>query len=116
MIALTLGLAAGLALFAGFPEILVGVAIAVAIVPPSAVSGIGIALLNTYLFIGALALTLIYLFGLQLGSTLILRIRGVQSRCYCQQTEARKHSAYSILILARLLVILSLIVILSPLA
>jgi uncharacterized hydrophobic protein (TIGR00271 family) len=80
LIALILGLAAGIALFVGFPEILVGVAIAVAIEPPAAVSGIGLALFNTNLFIGALILTLIYLFGLQLGSTLMLRIRGVLPR------------------------------------
>jgi uncharacterized hydrophobic protein (TIGR00341 family) len=116
LIALILGLAAGLALFVGFSEILVGVAIAVAIVPPAAVSGIGLALLNAKLFVGALILTLIYLFGLQLGSTLMLRIRGVQPRRYYQQTEARKHSAYSIFILALLLAVLSFIVILSSLA
>jgi uncharacterized hydrophobic protein (TIGR00341 family) len=116
LIALILGLAAGIALFVGFPEILVGVAIAVAIVPPAAVSGIGLALFNLNLFLGALILTLIYLFGLQLGSTLMLRIRGVLPRRYYQQTEARKRSAYSILILAVLLVILSLIVILSSLS
>jgi uncharacterized hydrophobic protein (TIGR00341 family) len=116
LIALILGLAAGIALFVGFPEILVGVAIAVAIVPPAAVSGIGLALFNTNLFLGALVLTLIYLFGLQLGSTLMLRIRGVLPRRYYQQTEAKKRSTYSILILAVLLVILTLIVILSSLA
>ena len=116
LIALILGLAAGLALFVGFSEILVGVAIAVAIVPPAAVSGIGLALLNAKLFVGALILTLIYLFGLQLGSTLMLRIRGVQPRRYYQKTEARKHSAYSIFILALLLVVLSFIVVLSSLA
>jgi uncharacterized hydrophobic protein (TIGR00341 family) len=116
LIALILGLAAGIALFVWFPEILVGVAIAVAIVPPATVSGIGLALFNLNLFLGALILTLIYLFGLQLGSTLMLRIRGVLPRRYYQQTEARKRSAYSILILAVLLVILSLIVILSSLS
>jgi uncharacterized hydrophobic protein (TIGR00341 family) len=116
LIALILGLAAGIALLVGFPEILVGVAIAVAIVPPATVSGIGLALANTNLFVGALILTLIYLFGLQLGSTLMLRIRGVLPRRYYQQTEARKRSAYSIFILAVLLVILTLIVILSSLA
>jgi uncharacterized hydrophobic protein (TIGR00341 family) len=116
LIALILGLAAGIALFVGFPEILVGVAIAVAIVPPAAVSGIGLALFNLNLFLGALILTLIYLFGLQLGSTLMLRIRGVLPRMYYQQTEARKRSTYSILILTVLLVILSLIVILSSLS
>lgn len=114
LIALILGLAAGLALFVAFPEILVGVAIAVAIVPPATVSGIGLARLNANLFIEALILTLIYLFGLQLGSTFLLRIRGVLPRRYYQQSEARKHSWTSILILAALLLILSLIVLLIP--
>lgn len=116
LIALILGLAAGLALLVGFPEILVGVAIAVAIVPPAAVSGIGLALFNANLFLGAFVLTLIYLFGLQLGSTLILRVRGILPRRYYQQSEAKKRSTYSILVLASLLVLLALIVVLSSLA
>jgi uncharacterized hydrophobic protein (TIGR00341 family) len=116
LIALILGLAAGLALFVGFPEMLVGVAIAVAIVPPAVVSGIGLAIFDLNLFLGALVLTLIYLLGLQLGSTLILRIRGVLPRRYYQQSEARKRSTYSILVLALLFALLSLIVVLSSLS
>jgi uncharacterized hydrophobic protein (TIGR00341 family) len=116
LIALILGLAAGVALFVSFPEMLVGVAIAVAIVPPAAVSGIGLALLNLNLFFGALVLTLIYLFGLQLGCTLMLRVRGVSPRSYYQKADARKHSTYSLIILAALFVILTLIVSFSPIA
>lgn len=115
-VALILGLAAGFALFVAFPETLVGVAIAVAIVPPAAVSGIGLAHLDANLFFGALILTLIYLFGLQLGSTLMLRIRGVLPRRYYKQSEARRHSGTSILVLAALLLILSLIVILTSIS
>ena len=115
-VALILGLAAGFALFVAFPENLVGVAIAVAIVPPATVCGIGLAHLNATLFFGALVLTLIYLFGLQLGSTLMLRIRGVLPRRYYQQSEAKRHSATSILLLAGLLLILSLVVILTSLS
>ena len=115
LIALILGLAAGMALLVGFPEILVGVAIAVAIVPPAAVSGIGLALFNMNLFFGAFVLTLIYLLGLQLGSTLILRIRGVLPRRYYQQSEAKRRSAYSIVVLSLLLVVLTLILVLSSL-
>lgn len=116
IIAIILGLAAGLALFVAFPEILVGVAIAVATVPPATVSGIGLAMMNLDLFIGALVLTLVYLFGLQLGCTLMLRLKGVLPRKYYQQSEAKKHSNYSILILAGLFIILSLIVLFSSLS
>jgi uncharacterized hydrophobic protein (TIGR00341 family) len=116
LIALTLGLAAGLALFIALPEILVGVAIAVALVPPATVAGIGLAFLDLPLFLGAFILTLVYLLGLQLGCTLMLRIRGVSPRRYYQKNEARKRSAYSIFVLTLLLIILALIVIFLPIA
>jgi uncharacterized hydrophobic protein (TIGR00341 family) len=108
-IAFVLGLAGGLALFIAIPEILVGVAVAVALLPPAAVTGIGLALSDTALFVGALLLTLVNLIGLQLGGTLMLRAKGVSPRRYYQKAEARIRSAYSILILSVLLIILGLI-------
>jgi hypothetical protein len=57
-IALILGFAGGLALVAVIPEILVGVAIAVALVPPATVTGIGLALLNINLFFWSLCTNL----------------------------------------------------------
>jgi len=114
LIALVLGFAAGLALFIAIPEILVGISIAVALVPPAAVAGIGIALLDFRLFIGAFMLTLVYLFGLQLGCTVMLRIKGVSPRRYYQKREAKIKSAYSIVALSLLLIILTLLVIFSP--
>ena len=109
-IALVIGLAGGLALFVGLPELLVGVAIAVALVPPATVAGIGLALQNTGLFAGALALTFVYMIGLELGSSVMLRIRGVTPRRYYQKEEAKRKFVYSIAILAALFIILSLIV------
>ena len=114
MIALILGFAGGLALFIAIPEILVGVAIAVALVPPAAVSGIGLALFDSNLFLGALMQTLVYLLGLQLGCTIMLRLRGVSPRKYYQKKEAKLRSTYSIIILSVLLIILSLAVLLTP--
>ena len=109
-IALVLGLAGGLALFIALPELLVGVAVAVALVPPATVSGIGLALEDAGLFVGALALTFVYLIGLELGSSVMLRIRGVTPRQYYQKGEAKIKFAYSIVILGMLLGILSAIV------
>jgi uncharacterized hydrophobic protein (TIGR00341 family) len=109
-IALVLGLAGGLALFIALPELLVGVAVAVALVPPATVSGIGLAFEDAGLFAGALALTFVYLIGLELGSSVMLRIRGVTPRQYYQKGEAKIKFAYSILILGMLLGILSAIV------
>jgi uncharacterized hydrophobic protein (TIGR00341 family) len=109
-IALVLGLAGGLALFVALPELLVGVAIAVALVPPTTVAGIGLALGNARLFVGALAITFVYLIGMELGSSFMLRIRGVTPRRYYQKEEARTKFAYSIAILVALFGILSAIV------
>ncbi len=110
LIALVLGLAGGLALFVALPELLVGVAIAVALVPPATVAGIGMALEDVGLFVGALTLTFVYLIGLELGTSVMLRIRGVSPRRYYQKGEARVKFAYSIAILAALFVILSAII------
>ncbi len=109
-IALIIGLAGGLALFVALPELLVGVAIAVAIVPPATVAGIGLALENWGLFAGALTLTFVYLIGLELGSSVMLRIRGVSPRHYYQKGEIRVKFVYSIAILVVLFAILSVIV------
>jgi uncharacterized hydrophobic protein (TIGR00341 family) len=109
-IALVIGFAGGLALFVGLPELLVGVAIAVALVPPATVAGIGLALENTGVFAGALALMFVYMIGLELGSSVMLRIRGVTPRRYYQKEEAKRKFVYSIAILAALFIILSLIV------
>jgi uncharacterized hydrophobic protein (TIGR00341 family) len=112
-IAIVLGFAGGLALFAAIPEILVGVTIAVAMVPPAAVAGIGLAQLNLELFAGALVLTFVYLIGLELGSTIMLRARGVTPRRYYEKSKSHIKFIYSISILATLLAVLAIIVTLT---
>ena len=109
-IGLILGLAGGLALVSDMSEILVGVGVASALLPPAAVSGIGLALMNNELFSGALILTMVYLVGLELGCTVMLRTKGVRPRRFYQQTEAKKHSAYFIITFSMLLIILLIIV------
>ena len=114
-IALVIGVAAGLAFRIALPENLLGVVISVALVPPATVAGIELANLNEMAFFGALILTFVYLFGLEFGCTLLLRIMGVSpSTCY-KKEEAKRHSTYSILLLALLLAILAIIVYLAPL-
>ena len=109
-IGLILGLAGGLALVAAVPELLVGVGVASALLPPATVSGIGLALMDSTMFFGALTLTMVYLVGLELGCTVMLRIKGVSPRKFYQKADARKHSAYFIITFSVLLIILMLIV------
>ena len=110
-IGVVLGLAGGLALVSALSETLVGVGVASALLPPAAVAGIGLGLFNSTLFFGAAILTVVYLVGLQLGCMVMIRIKGVHPRQFYQQAEARRHSAYSIGVLAVLLAILILIVV-----
>jgi uncharacterized hydrophobic protein (TIGR00341 family) len=109
-VGLVLGLAGGLALVSALPEMLVGVGVASALLPPAAVSGIGLAFMNGGLFSGALILTVVYLVGLELGCTIMLRLKGVRPRKFYQQKEARKHSAYFMLTFSILLIILLIII------
>jgi len=109
-IGLILGLAGGLALVAAVPEILVSVGVASALLPPATVSGIGLALMNSSLFSGALTLTMVYRVGLQLGCTVMLRIKGIRPRSFYQKVEAKKRSAYFIITFSILLIILMIIV------
>jgi len=109
-IGLILGFAGGLALVAHLPEILVGVGVASALLPPAAVTGIGLALANTNLFLGALTLMVVYLVGLELGCTIMFRIKGVHPRRFYEKAEAKKHSTYFIAIFTVLLLSLMLII------
>jgi uncharacterized hydrophobic protein (TIGR00341 family) len=107
VIALVLGLAGGLALFIALPELLVGIAVAVALVPPATVAGLGLALENAGLFAGALTLTFVYVIGLELGSCAMLQMKRVSPRYYYQKNEIRLKFAYSMIILVALFVFLA---------
>jgi uncharacterized hydrophobic protein (TIGR00341 family) len=113
-IGLVLGLAGGLALVTALPEILIGVGVASALLPPAAVTGIGLALMDSTIFWGALTLTIVYMVGLQLGCTIMLRIKGVQPRQFYQKAEARIRSAYFIIVFSLLLAFLVWIIIGKP--
>jgi uncharacterized hydrophobic protein (TIGR00341 family) len=98
-VALLLGIASSLALAGRLPEILVGVSVAVALVPPAVVSGIGIALLNSRILAGALALTFSNMLGLQLGGILTLVSKGIVPRKYYEKEIARRRTLYTIIVL-----------------
>lgn len=113
VIALILGVAAGLALVTDLPEILVGVAVAVALVPPAAVCGIGLALDKPHLFIGALLLTFTSLYGLNVGSILLLLLKGVSPRRYYEKAKAKKYSVYSLAVFLGILALLAGLIVIS---
>ena len=109
-IGLILGLAGGLALVSHIPEILIGVGVASALLPPAAVTGIALALMDFNLFVGSLTLMLVYLVGLELGCIIMFRLKGVHPRRFYEKAEAKKHSTYFITIFSILLLILMFVI------
>ena len=109
-VSLVLGVAGGMALVTALPEILVGVAVAAALIPPMAVVGLGIGLGNTSIIVGSLLLTLSNLFGLKAGSIVALLSKGVSPRRYYEKGKARRYGLYLLVTFAVILLILSLLI------
>jgi uncharacterized hydrophobic protein (TIGR00341 family) len=108
-IVLLLGLAGGLALVTELSEILAGVAIAAALLPPAAVAGIELAIGNTSLFYGSLILVVASILGLTLGNVLAFVLKGIHPRRYYQREEAKKYTLYFAMALSTLIIILVLL-------
>ncbi len=105
-VAIALGLAGGIAMSTNIPGILVGVAIAAALVPPASVAGIGLALLNFDIFSSALILTAANIIGLVLGMMIIFFISGVTPRKFYEKEKARNHMIITISIFIGLSILL----------
>jgi len=96
-VAIALGIAGGIALSTNIPGILVGVAIAAALVPPATVAGIGIALLDFDIFSSALILTTANIIGLVLGMMIVFFIGGVHPRTFYEKEKAQRHMVFTII-------------------
>ncbi|RDJ32621.1 MAG: TIGR00341 family protein [Crenarchaeota archaeon] len=105
-VAIALGFAGGIAMTTKIPGILVGVAIAAALVPPATVAGIGIALWNFSIFSSALTLTAANVIGLILGTTAVFFIEGITPRRVYEKEKARSQMWKTIAIFIGLSVIL----------
>jgi uncharacterized hydrophobic protein (TIGR00341 family) len=108
IIAVLLGSAGGLAIFTDIQGMLVGIAIAVALVPPAAVTGIGLAFLHEDIFIGAFLNTISNFLGLQLGGILTLKFIGITPRKYKAVTQRADFMTTIIIIIH--VIILSIII------
>ena len=95
-VAIALGLAGGIAMTTDLPEIIVGVAIAAALVPPAAVAGIGIALGDFDIFSSALTLTFANIIGLILGMMVVFFLEGISPRKYFEKEKAQKQMIVTI--------------------
>lgn len=108
-ISILLGIAGGIAMVSSIPGILVGVAIAAALVPPATVIGIGLGMLDARIFTGAMLLTSSNVIGLLLGSMIVFFVRGVTPRKYYEKEKARRYIVLTILIFTGLSVLLGVL-------
>ncbi len=109
-VSLFLGVAGGMAIVSALPEILVGVAVAAALVPPMAVVGLGIGLGDISIIIGALLLTFSNFFGLKAGSILALLSKGVSPRKYYEKQKARQYGIYLLIIFLIIVLIMAALI------
>lgn len=109
VVAVMLGVAGGLALLTSIPEIIVGVAIAVALVPPAATTGIGIGLGSAEIAGGASLVLLSNIIGMVIGFMAIFLAKGVSPRKYYEKQKAKKVLTMNIIVLVSLAIVLGVI-------
>lgn len=109
IVAILLGLAGGIAMSSDIPGILVGVAIAAALVPPAVVTGISLAMLDYDMLINSLTLTVANVLGLILGTMIVFYAIGITPRKYHEQEKAKKYQTYTIILFVGMSVILGIL-------
>jgi uncharacterized hydrophobic protein (TIGR00341 family) len=107
-VALGSGAAGVISLTSGVSTALVGVMIAVALLPPAATVGIGIAWGDPWTTLGSTVLLLVNVLSINLAALLVLWYTGYRPRHWFRQTEARSATIKRVTILAVAIVVLSL--------
>jgi uncharacterized hydrophobic protein (TIGR00341 family) len=105
-IALASGAAAVLSLVSGLSSVLVGVMVAVALLPPAAALGLMLGAGEVGHAAGAAILLAVNLVCVNLAAQVVLVSRGVRPRSWWQKKEANQSLVLNLTLLAALLVIL----------
>jgi uncharacterized hydrophobic protein (TIGR00341 family) len=106
-IALGAGVAGIVSLTTGVSAALVGVMIAVALIPPAATVGIGLAWGQPLVSLGAAVLLLVNVLSINLAALVVLWYKGYRPRHWFRQGEARKETLRRIGTLAVAILVLS---------
>lgn len=109
VVAVMLGIAGGLALLTSIPEIIVGVAIAVALVPPATAAGIGFGLGSADIALGASLVLLSNIIGMVIGFMVIFLAKGISPRKYYEKQKAKKVLTVNIIVMVLLAIVLGVI-------
>ncbi|NOX28272.1 MAG: TIGR00341 family protein [Gammaproteobacteria bacterium] len=114
-LALASGAAAVLSLTTGLPSVLVGVMVAVALLPPTATIGIMAANQEYQLAYGAVLLLAVNIVCVNLAAKIVLLVRGVKPRTWLAKNKAKQSVALYITIWAVSLLVLMLLIYLPTL-
>ena len=107
VIALGAGAAGAISLSSGVSTALVGVMIAAALIPPTAVVGIGIAWGEPGAIVGSAILVLVNILSVNFVAIGVLWQQGYRPEHWIRQSEARRATAYRIVVLGMGLLVLS---------
>lgn len=109
VLALASGAAGVLSLTTGLSSALVGVMVAVALLPPTATLGLSLAAGKYHLALGAGLLLLVNVVSVNLAAKLVLIVRGVKPRTWLEKQKARQSMTAYIIFWVVTLVILLLV-------
>ncbi len=107
VVALGAGIAGALSLTAGVSSAIVGVMIAVALIPPAATVGIGIAWGKPIVTFGSSVLVLVNLLSINLAALVVLRYSGYRPTDWFQLDTARGATIRRVAVLVAAIVVLS---------
>lgn len=116
VLALASGAAAALSLTSGVASALVGVMVAVALLPPTATLGMMLASAQKELAAGAALLLAVNIVSVNLAATLVFLFKGVRPRTWIEKRKAQQSAAWIGLFWTAALLMLSLAVYLRDLA
>ena len=115
-IALGAGAAGALSLTSGADEALVGVMIAVALIPPAAAVGLGLAYLHATIVIGAGVLVVVNLCSINLAGLVTLWIKQYRPRNWYDIAAARRATAMRLVAFAVVVLLFSSVLLVSSLS
>ncbi len=105
-LALASGIAAALSITTGAPAVLIGVMVAVALMPPLVTFGLMLGSGNMLPAMGALELVAVNMISINLAGVVTFLVQGVRPLNWWEATKAKKATRYAIIIWITLLVIL----------
>ncbi len=109
-LALASGAAAALSLTTGLPSVLVGVMVAVALLPPAAAVGLTLGHGEPDLAIGASLLLAANIVSVNLAAKLVFLVKGIRPRTWTEKAKAKRAMTIYILVWVVTLVLLSAVI------